>query len=185
MKPAQLTAVCTRTYLCRIPAFRRQIQYQHVLRTLSNQYHSKTSNDTSFNKDNVKYCIDLVRNQDYDRYLIGLLLPRKYRNAYFVLRAFNAEIATINDNTRGNVAAGRLRFQYWQRALEMILPSPTKPEPQGFDPNDSQPVIRSLEYYVPRVNWSSGLFYRYLEARYVCGPYTNIIVLKLCNTHYI
>ncbi|KAK2560651.1 NADH dehydrogenase (ubiquinone) complex I [Acropora cervicornis] len=40
-----------------------------------------------------QYCIDLVRNLDYENYLCVLLLPKRFRTSVFAVRAFNVELA--------------------------------------------------------------------------------------------
>ena len=43
------------------------------------------------------HCVDLVRGRDLDGYLCGLLMPDGARDAYFAIRAFNAEVASVKD----------------------------------------------------------------------------------------
>lgn len=107
------------------------------------------------------YCRELVRSYDYENYLVGLLIPRKARDAFFAIRAFNVEIASIKDNTpRNSFQASRLRFQYWKDTLDQIYTS-------GINPSNNQPVAHSLEYYVHQHDFRRRWFERSLEARYV------------------
>jgi len=48
-------------------------------------------------KQDHKHCIEMVQNRDFEGYLCGLLMPSSSQEAYFALRAFNVEIASIKD----------------------------------------------------------------------------------------
>jgi phytoene/squalene synthetase len=56
----------------------------------------------------IEHCIQLVRDHDYESFLIGLVVPRQHRNAYYTIRAFNVEIASIKDQVKGNSNTGRV-----------------------------------------------------------------------------
>lgn len=66
------------------------------------------------------YCANLVKQYDYENYLLGLLTPSECRDAYFAIRAFNIEIALIKDQTNANPHASRMRFNWWRGVLEEI-----------------------------------------------------------------
>jgi phytoene/squalene synthetase len=68
------------------------------------------------------YCMDLVKKSDFDNYLCGLIWPKHLRPAYFAVRAYNVEIATIKDQIaeNNNMLAGRMRFQWWRDGLEQM-----------------------------------------------------------------
>lgn len=71
-----------------------------------------------------KYCLDLVRNRDYEGYLMGLLFPHQHRRAYFAVKAFNVEIATIRDSVpRSAGLSGKLRFEFWRDTLKTLSES--------------------------------------------------------------
>jgi phytoene/squalene synthetase len=123
---------------------------------------SNFSNVSRINYD--KYCLDMVQKNDYEHYLIGLLLPRKQRAAYFALRAFNVEVAQIKDHVRGNIAASRLRFQYWRNIFDYIFEESAKSSTR-IDGNDLQPIAMALQSSYPKSKWSYSMFQRYLEGR--------------------
>jgi hypothetical protein len=113
---------------------------------------STTTSYDKYNKELAKndllYCINLVKERDYENgYICGLLLPSYAQNAYFALRAFNVEIASIKDtstirynqrssghddhNNNDNpfeakptappsVLALQLRMQWWRNAIDVI-----------------------------------------------------------------
>jgi phytoene/squalene synthetase len=70
---------------------------------------------------NAQYCLDIVHKQDYESYLIGLLMPKNQRRAYYAIRSFNVELATIKDQVpRSAQHAGRIRFQFWRDLLQQM-----------------------------------------------------------------
>ena len=105
------------------------------------------------------YCEDQVKQFDKDHYLIGLLLPKKLRHPYFCLYAFNAEIATIADNTRGNATAAQIRFQFWENNLDQIFQNQTKVI--HYD----HPVLEGIAHYNQQFKFNGDWFIRSLMAR--------------------
>ena len=108
-----------------------------------------------------EYCRDLVRSKDYESFLIGLLFPSEHRRAYFAIRAFNVEIATIREQVpRAAQQAGKMRFQFWRDILQSLS---QQRQLQSFM---RQPVAQELQYLVTKydhvtVRWLE----RSLEAR--------------------
>ena len=64
------------------------------------------------------YC-SLPRKHDYNHYLCTLLLPRAAQSAVFALRAFNVEVALIQDIVSSK-EVGLIRLQFWKDALDRI-----------------------------------------------------------------
>lgn len=125
-----------------------------------------------------RYCMDFVKTHDPEHYQLGLLLPYQIRGCYFMLRSLNAELATIKDNTRGNLAACRLRFQWWQNILDDIYDDEVTSLIKGDNDsviqrmNKSEPILNhplasALDFYVQNYKLSAGWFYRSLESRYM------------------
>lgn len=50
-------------------------------------------------KSDHNFCVDLVKTRDKDGYLCGLLQSHEMKEAYFALRAFNVELASVKDNS--------------------------------------------------------------------------------------
>jgi NADH dehydrogenase [ubiquinone] 1 alpha subcomplex assembly factor 6 len=64
-----------------------------------------------------KYCTELVRQYDYNHYLTTLFQPsQSVRDCVFAIRAFNVEIARIQDNVK-EPAIAAMRFKWWQDTL--------------------------------------------------------------------
>jgi hypothetical protein len=57
----------------------------------------------------VDNCISLVKQHDFDNYLIGILLPVKLRGPFFAVRAYHVELALIKEQSRKNVLTGTLQ----------------------------------------------------------------------------
>ena len=64
----------------------------------------------------VIYC---YRKHDYDHYLCTLLLPRRAHKAVFALRAFNVEVALIDDIV-SEQRVGLMRMQFWKDTLDQV-----------------------------------------------------------------
>jgi Squalene/phytoene synthase len=122
----------------------------------ASQYHSHyyyyyDIHDPQLAKHDRMYCMNLVKERDYENgYICGLLLPVSTQNAYFALRAFNVELASIKDSsttvrrashpTKDNdnnddddnpfhktvvqpppsIFALQLRMQWWRNAIDAI-----------------------------------------------------------------
>jgi len=85
----------------------------HHVRCMSDHSGSSANGDGKFQypeeqrKSDHEHCVEMVRTRDMEGYLCGLLMPVSAREAYFALRAFNVEIASIKDASR--LMGGRSR----------------------------------------------------------------------------
>lgn len=61
----------------------------------------------------------LPRKHDYDHYLCTLLLPKAAQSAVFALRAFNVEVAMIQDVVSER-EVGLMRLQFWKDTLDRV-----------------------------------------------------------------
>jgi NADH dehydrogenase [ubiquinone] 1 alpha subcomplex assembly factor 6 len=86
-------------------------------------------NDPKQIKEDHAHCVNLVRERDREGYFCGLLMPSAAQKAYFAVRAFNVELASIKDghnlrNSGQRDSAGTLvlqiRMQWWRDALHEI-----------------------------------------------------------------
>ncbi|XP_072936852.1 NADH dehydrogenase (ubiquinone) complex I, assembly factor 6 [Epargyreus clarus] len=68
----------------------------------------------------VDYCANIVRQHDYENYLATLLITKAIRTPALVVRAFNVEIARIQDQTTDSQTAA-FRLQFWQDTLAAIF----------------------------------------------------------------
>ncbi|KAK0221836.1 isoprenoid synthase domain-containing protein [Armillaria fumosa] len=64
-----------------------------------------------------QYCADLVRKNDYESFLVSPFYPPELRPAYFALKAFSVDLATVQD-TVSNPMIGQLRMQFWRDAIK-------------------------------------------------------------------
>ncbi|CAH0725958.1 unnamed protein product, partial [Brenthis ino] len=71
------------------------------------------------NESSLEYCANIVRQHDYENYLATLLMTRAFRSPALVLRAFNVEIARVQDQTTDPQTAA-MRLQFWQDAVNTI-----------------------------------------------------------------
>ncbi|KAI4503418.1 hypothetical protein M0802_001640 [Mischocyttarus mexicanus] len=101
-----------------------------------------------------EYCLELVRKNDYENFLSTLLLPKNIKSAGFAIRAFNVEIAQVEDQvTMKHV--GQMRLQFWKETLNSIydgLPSKT-------------PVAIELHRILQKHKLSKRYFKRLIDAR--------------------
>jgi NADH dehydrogenase [ubiquinone] 1 alpha subcomplex assembly factor 6 len=108
-----------------------------------------------------EFCRSQVQKQDYDSYLIGLLLPKEYQPSFFAIRAFNIEIATIKDQIPKNTNnIARIRFQFWRDILHEM--HETRKVPKHIN----QPVALELLDATLQYNLTVRWLERNLEARY-------------------
>uniref|UniRef100_UPI00398F0F61 NADH dehydrogenase (ubiquinone) complex I, assembly factor 6 isoform X1 n=2 Tax=Pristiophorus japonicus TaxID=55135 RepID=UPI00398F0F61 len=65
------------------------------------------------------YCVQLVRNRDYEGFLSSLLLSSEFRRSVFALRAFSVELAQVQDFV-SQKTIGMMRMQFWRQLIEDI-----------------------------------------------------------------
>jgi len=117
------------------------------------------------------YCFDLVKTHDYEHFLAGLLIPKRHRDVYFTLRAFNIEIATIKDQIpRNNANAGRIRFQFWKDVLHQIYEHDHDHSHDVYrntlSSSINQPVALALQYHINNSKLTKRWFERMIESRF-------------------
>ncbi|KAG6461910.1 hypothetical protein O3G_MSEX012934 [Manduca sexta] len=79
----------------------------------------------SSNEDTITYCANIVRQHDYENFLATLLMTKAIRSPALVLRAFNVEVARIQDQT-SDAQTAAFRLQFWQDALKDIYKNDQK-----------------------------------------------------------
>lgn len=109
-------------------------------------------------KRSIDYCISLVKSHDYDSFLAGLLVPKLYRNAYFCVKAFNVEIASVKENANRNALAGRIRIQWWRETANAALLTDNFIDTQ-------QPVAQAIFEHLRPLKTSPRWLERSVEAR--------------------
>lgn len=68
----------------------------------------------------AEYCMDLVRQNDHENFLCTLLLPESIRTTAFAVRAFNSEVARVNDLV-SNTTIAQMRLTFWKEAVDKIF----------------------------------------------------------------
>jgi NADH dehydrogenase [ubiquinone] 1 alpha subcomplex assembly factor 6 len=104
--------------------------------------------------EHILSCAQIVRDNDYDRYLSVLFAPKEKRAALFALYAFNYEVAktaeTVSDPT-----LGQIRLQWWREAVEGIY---------GGTPRRHE-VVLALHQAVTGCGLPRAAFDRLIDAR--------------------
>lgn len=67
-----------------------------------------------------QYCLQSVKNYDYENFLSCLLLPDRCRGDIVALRAFNIELAQVGVTTTREPLAGLMRLQFWRDTLTAV-----------------------------------------------------------------
>lgn len=101
-----------------------------------------------------RYCFELVRQADKDRFLSALFVPDEKRRGVMALYAFNVEVARIRDMV-SDPMLGEIRLQWWADSIEAAFAGHA-PEHPVFD--ELKPLI------VDRVLHQTGLA-NLIEAR--------------------
>lgn len=83
-------------------------------------------NKTSHN--NAKYCADLIRAQDYGRYLQCAYAPKHQRDAVLAYYALNAELAHVPHVVTEEMI-GHIRYAWWQEAAEGLYNNTVRDHP--------------------------------------------------------
>ncbi|XP_075220235.1 NADH dehydrogenase (ubiquinone) complex I, assembly factor 6 homolog sicily isoform X2 [Lycorma delicatula] len=89
--------------------FRRQ-------KLIQNSFRNKTDISTS----PANYCVDLVRKFDYENFLCTLLLTSESRSLAFAVRAFNVEVAKVQDQVSQEQIA-QMRLKFWLETVENLF----------------------------------------------------------------
>jgi len=117
--------------------------------SLCSRYFSDNGHDAAF-----QYCRDLVKSRDHDNFLCMLLLPNRVRHAAFAIRAFNIEIAQIQDVT-SETHISEMRMKFWKETLDLIYQ----------DKPPSHPVAVALAVSLQQHKLTKRWFKRLLDAR--------------------
>lgn len=66
-----------------------------------------------------KVAKNYVKQADYYNYFVGLTYPPKSRRAFYAIRAFNIEIAKINEMVSSS-EMGALKIEWWKDLINQI-----------------------------------------------------------------
>ncbi|XP_067006812.1 NADH dehydrogenase (ubiquinone) complex I, assembly factor 6 isoform X1 [Anabrus simplex] len=87
---------------------------------------------TSKQSSPAEYCVDMVRTHDYENFLCTLLLPNECRTSAFAIRAFNIEVARVQDSV-SEVTIGQMRMKFWEDTLEKIYQNDVPKHPVAME----------------------------------------------------
>jgi NADH dehydrogenase [ubiquinone] 1 alpha subcomplex assembly factor 6 len=128
MRSLLLSSRCTGISLTR--AFRGGTRSVVLIqKSFSTSTSERNRNDPSQIKEDHAHCVNLVRERDREGYFCGLLMPSAAQKAYFAVRAFNVELASIKDGHNLRRSGQRdsaatlvlqIRMQWWRDALHEI-----------------------------------------------------------------
>ncbi|XP_015435195.1 PREDICTED: NADH dehydrogenase (ubiquinone) complex I, assembly factor 6 [Dufourea novaeangliae] len=102
----------------------------------------------------AEYCFELVRKHDYENFLCTLSLSSKTRAAGFAIRAFNVEVAQVQDQIR-DYKIGEMRIKFWTDALNETY--------RGNPPRS--PVMLELYRILQKCSLSKRYFKRLIDIR--------------------
>ncbi|XP_071537755.1 NADH dehydrogenase (ubiquinone) complex I, assembly factor 6 [Panulirus ornatus] len=77
---------------------------------------------------NTQYCLDIIKQNDYENFLSVLLLPQNARATAVALRAFNVELAQIQDVT-SEILMAKMRLQFWRETIDQLYMGNTPGQP--------------------------------------------------------
>ncbi|KAK0704627.1 Squalene/phytoene synthase [Lasiosphaeris hirsuta] len=75
-----------------------------------------------------KYCVNQLRNGDYEAYLVRRFVPRPAQDAYDALRTLNLELVHLPE-TVSNPTIGQFRIQFWRDTVNRTFAGDPPREP--------------------------------------------------------
>ncbi len=104
--------------------------------------------------ENNRYCLDLVKKSDHDRYMTILYAPPDRRDDLSALYAFNYEISRIRESI-SEVMLGEIRLQWWREAIDDIFQGTTR----------KHDIIPALAKAIGQHDLSREIFMEILDGR--------------------
>ncbi|CAG4998576.1 unnamed protein product [Parnassius apollo] len=80
---------------------------------------SRNSSNKNSSRDGLDYCANIVRQHDYENFIATLLMTKTIRSPALVVRAFNVEVARVQDQTSDSQTAA-FRVQFWLDTINYI-----------------------------------------------------------------
>lgn len=112
----------------------------------------------------VHFC---YRQHDYENFLCTLLLPSHSRTSAFAIRAFNIEVAKVQDQV-SDPHIGQMRMKFWEETVDKIY----------VDHAPSHPV--AVELHHVSTQGSSALIYNLIILK---NRYQFLILITWCNIY--
>ncbi|RNA32917.1 NADH dehydrogenase (ubiquinone) complex assembly factor 6 [Brachionus plicatilis] len=129
---------------------------------LSRRFVKLTLNNVRYSsrQTNFQYCIDLVKNNDYDSYLTTLLTPQQVLRPAFTLKAFSMEITNVGKSAIDS-RVGEAKLVYWKDQIDKVFASVKKNEQTSFNDPISQEIYLMAKFF----NLSKARFSRFIDAK--------------------
>ncbi|XP_026727072.1 NADH dehydrogenase (ubiquinone) complex I, assembly factor 6-like isoform X1 [Trichoplusia ni] len=96
-------------------------KFFHILKPLKHigMVTRQQSNEAMCNETAIEYCANIVKQYDYENFMATLLMTKSVRSPALVLRAFNVEIARVQDQT-SDAQTAAFRLQFWHDTVKTI-----------------------------------------------------------------
>jgi len=101
-------------------------------------------------QDPAKYCRDLVRERDYEAFLISQFWPRELQDHYMALRAFYVELASVQE-TVSQTMIGKMRIQFWRDTVKSMSDGRPPQHPVALAVNHAFHKANLPTYHLKRI----------------------------------
>ncbi|XP_055685351.1 NADH dehydrogenase (ubiquinone) complex I, assembly factor 6 homolog [Lutzomyia longipalpis] len=133
--------------------------------------YTSTCKLSSVNGNIPNYCLNSVKNYDYENFLSLLLLENSLRRKAFSIRAFNVEIARVNSQV-SEAKIGEMRLKFWEDAVDKVFNAKDVPIPE-------HPVVQELKNTSRECSLSKMYFHRLIKSRKRLGNVSFLTVKEL------
>jgi len=122
---------------------------------------SSTTKISPKSVDDYTYCINSVRNVDYENFLCtSLLRPSSLQRPSMAIRALNVELSSIRDQV-SNTQIGKIRLEFWRETIDSIYSSLNTHILKKIN----HPVARELDLVIKFNQLSKLWFHRLIKSR--------------------
>ncbi|KAB0797213.1 hypothetical protein PPYR_08207 [Photinus pyralis] len=129
---------------------------------------SKTTSTSS-------YCMNSVKQHDYENFICTLLLKDEARSCAFAVRAFNVEVSRVLDQVSKS-DIGLMRMKFWEDALLACFSKDISKIPQ-------HPVALELFKAITRCNLTKRYFTSLIKSRYDLLKHNTFENLEAIEAH--
>jgi NADH dehydrogenase [ubiquinone] 1 alpha subcomplex assembly factor 6 len=158
------------------------------LKLSSNYLNSKclySKNDSKQQSTGFSYCVNSVKENDFESYLALLTTPQEIIQPAFVVKAFNIELQAIGRSAR-EPKISEIKLQFWKDQIDKIYS-----ENKELVSNSGEPVSKQLLKIIERHKIKKLWFNRLIDSRrmFFKSHFKTIDDLEKCadlgNTFYI
>ncbi|XP_059613501.1 NADH dehydrogenase (ubiquinone) complex I, assembly factor 6 homolog [Phlebotomus argentipes] len=133
--------------------------------------HSPARNLSSVSGSVSSYCLNSVKNHDYENFLALLLLDNSLMQKAFCIRAFNVEVARVNDQV-SEAKIGEMRLKFWEDTIDKIFSPEDVPIPE-------HPIAKALKNTTMECKLSKMYFQRLVKSRRRLGNVSFLTVKEM------